>query len=59
MATAADVTNLTAVREIYGLLDELGGYIATGGNADSLRVLYQAKERVRLLIIDIDRLTAK
>ena len=54
MMTGMDAFNLTAAREIYGLLDKLDNHI-DAGNAEGLALLYQAKERVRLLLISIDR----
>lgn len=51
MSSDADRIDMTGAREVYKLLDELEGHIDASGRA----LLYQAKERIRLLIISIDR----
>ena len=45
---------MTGAREVYKLLDELDGHI-NGQDASGRALLYQAKERIRMLIISIDR----
>ncbi|HEV2268426.1 MAG TPA: hypothetical protein VGR92_03110 [Steroidobacteraceae bacterium] len=51
MSIDANTIDMTGAREVYKLLDELEGHIDASGRA----LLYQAKERIRLLIISIDR----
>ena len=46
--------DMTGAREVYELLDELDGHI-NGQDANGRALLYQAKERIRMLIISIDR----
>ena len=55
MNSDADTIDMTGAREVYKLLDELEGHINASGRA----VLYQAKERIRMLIISIDRSNAE
>ena len=51
MNSDADSIDMTGAREVYKLLGELEGHINASGRA----LLYQAKERIRMLIISIDR----
>ena len=52
--TDADAIDIAAIKGIYKLLDELEAHI-TGADARGRALLYQVKERVRMLIIDLDR----
>jgi len=54
MSSVADPIDMTGAREVYKLLDELDGHI-NGQDASGRALLYQAKERIRMLIISIDR----
>jgi hypothetical protein len=45
---------MTAAREVYKLLDALDSHVSAQ-DASGRAMLYQAKERVRKLIIDMDR----
>jgi hypothetical protein len=54
MSSDADTLDMTGAREVYKLLDELDGHI-NGQDASGRALLYQAKERIRMLIISIDR----
>ena len=54
MSSDADTIDMTGAREVYKLLDELDGHI-NGQDASGRALLYQAKERIRMLIISIDR----
>jgi hypothetical protein len=49
---------MTAAREVYKLLDALDGHVSAK-DASGREMLYQAKERVRMLIIDMDRSAVK
>ncbi len=52
--TDAHTIDMLAIQRIYKMLDELEPHIGgkdTGGRA----LLYQVKERVRMLIIGLDR----
>jgi hypothetical protein len=58
MSTDTSTMEMTGAREVYQLLEALEGHVSdkdTSGRAK----LYQAKERVRKLIIDMDRSTAR
>ena len=52
--TDAVAIDIEAIQGIYKLLDELEPHI-TGADARGRALLYQVKERVRMLIIDLDR----
>lgn len=54
MTNDAHAIDMTGAREVYKLLDELDGHI-NGQDANGRALLYQAKERIRMLIISIDR----
>lgn len=54
MTNDAVAIDMTGAREVYKLLDELDGHI-NGQDANGRALLYQAKERIRMLIISIDR----
>ena len=58
MSTDADAINVAGVREVYSLLDQLDRHI-NGQDASGRALLYQLKERVRLLIVSIDRSNAE
>jgi hypothetical protein len=50
--------DMTGAREVYKLLEQLDRHI-DGQDASGRALLYQAKERIRMLIISIDRSTAE
>ncbi len=58
MNSEADTIDMTAAREVYKLLDELDGHL-NRQDASGRALLYQAKERIRMLIISIDRANAE
>ena len=58
MSTDADTIDMTGAREVYKMLDELDGHI-NGQDASGRALLYRAKERIRMLIISIDRSNAE
>lgn len=58
MSSDADTIDMAGAREVYKLLDELDGHI-NGQDASGRALLYQAKERIRMLIISIDRSNAE
>jgi hypothetical protein len=58
MSSDADTIDMTGAREVYKLLDELDGHI-NREDASGRALLYQAKERIRMLIISIDRSNAE
>jgi hypothetical protein len=58
MTTDADTSNMTGAREVYELLGQLDSHI-NGQDASGRALLYQAKERIRTLIINIDRSNAE
>ena len=58
MSSDADAIDMTGAREVYKLLDELEGHIS-GQDASGRALLYQVKERMRMLIIGIDRSNAE
>jgi hypothetical protein len=58
MTTDADAINVAGAREVYSMLDQLDRHI-NGQDASGRVLLYQLKERVRLLIVSIDRSTAE
>jgi hypothetical protein len=58
MSTDTSAIDMTAAREAYQLLESLEGHVSdkdSGGRAK----LFQAKERIRKLIIDMDRSNVK
>jgi hypothetical protein len=57
MSSDADTIDMAGAREVYKLLDELDGHI-NGQDASGRALLYQAKERIRMLMIRIDRLNS-
>lgn len=57
MNTQADAINVAGAREVYELLNQLDGHLK-GPDASGRALLYQAKERIRLLIISMDRALA-
>jgi len=58
MSREADPIDMTGAREVYKLLDELEGHLS-GPDASGRVLLYRAKERIRMLIISIDRSNAE
>jgi hypothetical protein len=54
MSSDVDTIDMTGAREVYKLLDELDGHIS-GQDASGRALLYQAKDRIRMLMISIDR----
>jgi hypothetical protein len=58
MTTDADAINGAGAREVYSLLDQLDRHI-NAQDASGRVLLYQLKERVRLLIVSIDRSNAE
>jgi hypothetical protein len=54
MSTDASVMDMSGAREVYELLNQLDRHI-NGQDASGRALLYQAKERLRMLIISIDR----
>jgi hypothetical protein len=54
MNAEASTIDMAGAREVYKLLEELEGHI-NGNDTSGRALLYQAKERIRLLIINIDR----
>lgn len=58
MKADGNMIDMTGAREVYKLLDELEGHIKAP-DASGRALLYQAKERIRMLIISIDRSNAE
>jgi hypothetical protein len=58
MSSDANTIDMTGAREVYKLLDQLEGHLK-GQDAGCRALLYQAKERIRMLIISIDRSNAE
>ena len=58
MTIRADAINVAGAREVYELLDQLDSHI-NSQDASGRALLYQAKERIRLLIVSIDRSNAE
>lgn len=58
MSSNADTIDMSEAREVYKLLEALDGHI-NGQDASGRALLYQAKERIRMLIISIDRSNAE
>ena len=54
MITQTDSINVAGAREVYELLNQLDSHLS-GSDASGRALLYQAKERMRLLIISINR----
>ena len=57
MTTNTGAIDITGARDIYKLLDELERHI-NGEDASGRALLYQLKERIRMLIISLDRNSA-
>ena len=58
MNSDVDTIDMTGAREVYKLLEQLDGHI-NGQDASGRALLYQAKERIRMLMISIDRSNAE
>jgi hypothetical protein len=58
MTTEANAIDMTGAREAYKLLDQLDSHIS-GHDANGRALLYQVKERIRTLIIRLDRASAQ
>jgi hypothetical protein len=58
MSTDASALDMSGAREVYELLNQLDRHI-NGQDASGRALLYQAKERLRMLIISIDRSSAE
>ncbi len=58
MSTDTSVVDMTAARDVYQLLEALEAHVSTK-DTNGRAKLFQAKERVRKLIIDMDRSGAK
>ena len=58
MSSDADTIDMSGAREVYKLLEQLEGHI-NGQDVSGRALLYQAKERIRMLIISIDRSNAE
>jgi hypothetical protein len=56
MSTDASVMDMRGAREVYELLNQLDRHI-NGQDASGRALLYQAKERLRMLMISIDRVS--
>jgi hypothetical protein len=54
MTTEVYAIDMTGAREVYKLLDELEPHV-NAQDASGRALLYQAKERIRMLIISLDR----
>jgi hypothetical protein len=54
MSTDACALEMTGAREVYELLNQLDRHI-NGQDASGRALLYQAKERIRMLMISLDR----
>jgi hypothetical protein len=54
MSTEVSAMDMSGAREVYELLNQLDRHI-NGQDASGRALLYQAKERLRMLIIRIDR----
>jgi hypothetical protein len=57
MKTEPSAPDMDGAREVYGLLEQLDRHI-NSHDASGRALLYQAKERLRMLIINIDRQSA-
>jgi hypothetical protein len=58
MSSDANTIDMAGAREVYKLLEQLEGHI-NEQDASGRALLYRAKERIRMLIIGIDRSTAE
>ena len=58
MSTDTSAIDMTGAREVYQLLEALEGHVSTK-DSDGRAKLFQAKERIRKLIIDMDRSSVK
>jgi hypothetical protein len=58
MSTDTSAIDMTAARDVYQLLEALEGHVSAKDPSGRAK-LFQAKERVRKLIIDMDRSSAK
>ena len=58
MTTEANTIDMAGAHEAYKLLEELDSHIS-GHDANGRALLYQVKERIRTLIIRLDRATAQ
>ncbi len=56
MSTDMSAIDMSGAKEIYELLNQLDPHI-NGQDANGRALLYKAKERLRMLIISIDRST--
>ena len=56
MSTDASVMDMNGAREVYELLNQIDRHI-NGQDASGRALLYQAKERLRMLMISIDRVS--
>ena len=54
MSTDACALDMTGAREVYELLNQLDRHI-NAQDASGRALLYQAKERIRMLMISLDR----
>jgi hypothetical protein len=54
MSTEACALDMTGAREVYELLNQLDRHI-NGQDSSGRALLYQAKERIRMLMISLDR----
>jgi hypothetical protein len=54
MSNDACALEMTGAREVYELLNQLDRHI-NGQDASGRALLYQAKERIRMLMISLDR----
>ena len=57
MSTDVSVMDMSGAREVYELLNQLDRHI-NGQDASGRALLYQAKERLRMLMISIDKSSA-
>jgi hypothetical protein len=57
MSTDTSVMDIGGAREVYELLNQLDRHI-NAQDASGRALLYQAKERLRMLILSIDRSSA-
>jgi hypothetical protein len=58
MITEVNAIDMTGAQEAYKLLEELDSHIGRQ-DASGRALLYQVKERIRTLIIRLDRATAQ
>jgi hypothetical protein len=54
MSTDTSAIDMTAARDVYQLLESLEGHVSDKDKSGRAK-LFQAKERIRKLIIDMDR----